>query len=257
MANTDSKPRRGPLASGRLALILGPVIIAVAIPILALSQAGDIASAAPGDPIHDSAVEFVSERVIAPHDSVNVMVELPTFPVDRDEIADFSFQLLSSKPVVGTVPFRASLILRDGSELAFAATARVRIYDTVAVTARRLGRHETVEAGDIRFERREVTLLRDGYFTAPREVTGKRTRRIITAGALVRASDVESVPLIERGSNVTVSVVIGPVTVTSTAKALEDGHMGETIRVRDHMTGKRLTCVVAGKRLVLLERAML
>ena len=77
------------------------------------------------------------------------------------------------------------------------------------------------------------------------------------AGAPVRASDVESIPLIERGSDVTVSVVIGAVTVTSTAKALEDGYMGESIRVRDHMTGKRLTCVVAGKRLVLLEGAML
>jgi flagella basal body P-ring formation protein FlgA len=207
--------------------------------------------------IRTEAVGFVSKRVSAPNDSMKITVDIPSVSLDAQEVRDIRYDLLSSRPVVGTVPLRVTLDLVDGAELPFTATARVRLFSTVAVASRKLGRHDTISEQDIRFERREVTLLADGYFTGPERVTGKRARRVISAGTLLRASDIEPIPLIERGSAVTVSVVIGAVTVTSKAKALEDGVLGAAIRVQDVNTRKRLTGIVTGPRLVVLDRTML
>jgi flagella basal body P-ring formation protein FlgA len=207
--------------------------------------------------IRVEAAGFVTQLVKVPSDSVRTTVDIPSISLDEHEIEEVTFELLSSRPVIGTVPLRVSLRLKDGGELPFTATARVRVYNTVAVAARRLGRHETIEENDLRFEQCEVTQVTDGYFTEPGDVVGKRAKRIISAGTLIRDGDIQPVPLIERGSSVTVSVVIGAVTVTSKAKALEDGELGALIQVQDLITRKRLTGAVAGRRLVVLDKTML
>jgi flagella basal body P-ring formation protein FlgA len=100
---------------------------------------------------------------------------------------------------------------------------------------------------------REVTNAFDGYFASAEEILEMRTTRVISPGGLVMMSSVESVPLICRGSDVSVTVVIGAVAITSRGKALEDGDLGSLIDVRDCATGKRLTGEVAGENLVVLD----
>jgi flagella basal body P-ring formation protein FlgA len=209
------------------------------------------------DRIEQEAVSFLSHNVTAPHDSVAITIGLPALSVSTDGIRDFGFDLLSAKPVIGTVPIKITLFLNEGVTQSLTATARVRIYDTVAVSAHRLGRHETLAPDDIRLERREVTHLADAYFSDPSGLIGKRTRRLASAGKILTASDVERIPLVKRGSGVMVSVVIGAVTVSSKAKALEDGCLGDHIRVQDIATRKRLTGIVANERLVILDASAL
>jgi flagella basal body P-ring formation protein FlgA len=69
----------------------------------------------------------------------------------------------------------------------------------------------------------------------------------------VSLSGVEPIPLITRGSDVSVTVVIGSVAITSRCKALEDGNLGSMIQVRDCSTGKRFVGEVAGENLVVLQ----
>jgi flagella basal body P-ring formation protein FlgA len=207
--------------------------------------------------IKSQAVAFLSQKVSLPHDSLAVDIGLPPIHAGADKIADFGFDLLSAKPVVGTVPFRITLFLHDGTAKPLTATARVHIYDTVVVSTRRLQRHEALSPDDLRLERREVTYLPDGYFTDPDLLLVQRTRRVISTGTVLIASAVEVIPLIKRGSGVSVSVIIGSVIVTSRAKALEDGGLGETIKIQDIGTRKRLSGVVAGQGLVVLDSSAL
>lgn len=207
--------------------------------------------------IEQQAVTFLAHNVTAPHDSLVITVRLPSVSVSADKVRELGFDMLSARPVVGTVPLKVTLFLDGGASQSLTATARVRIYDTVAVSAGRLGRHETLESEDIRLERREVTYLSDAYFTEPGELIGKRTKRLTGVGKILMASDVERIPLVERGSSVMVSVVVGAVTVSSKARALEDGCLGDHISVQDTGTRKRLTGVVAGERLVVLDTSTL
>jgi flagella basal body P-ring formation protein FlgA len=243
----------------RISMMLGVSLLALLVfglPQVAVSDgAGTMKSLA--EMVRASVESFVRDRVTMPADSVAVTVDLPTFTVRPHEVADLSIDLFSSKPVVGTVPVKVVLLLNAGDQLTYAATARVRVFASVVVATERLDRHDIITGGALRAETREVTHLTDGYFTAPAEIEGKRVRRVITAGAVLRASDVEAIPLVGRGAGVTVAVVLGRVTVTSKATALEDGEIGEIIRVQDHTTGKRLLATVAGKGLVVLDESML
>jgi flagella basal body P-ring formation protein FlgA len=221
---------------------------------VASGQAGDAAVATSlKERIRESAAVFVSQRVSVPHDSVHVEVDLPAISTRTADVADFRFALLSTKQVAGTVPLKVTLSLRDGNKTSFTATARATLYNTVAVANTRLGRHEVISENDIRFEHRDVTRLADSYFCVPEQVVGKRVKRVTGVGTVLKSSDVEVIPLISRGSGVIVSIVVGAVSVTSKAKALEDGEMGELIRVQDLVTGKRLTGTVAGDRFVVLD----
>ena len=64
------------------------------------------------------------------------------------------------------------------------------------------------------------------------QVIGQQAKRFISAGSLIDCSMIESVPLVTRGQLVTLTSVAGAVRVVTTAKALEDGLLGETIAVR-------------------------
>ena len=231
-------------------------LLVLALPEMALAGRADTMNSLT-EMVRGSAESFVRDRVTMPADSVAVAIALPMFAVEPHEVVDFSLDLFSSKPVVGTVPVKVTFLLDGGGTLTYAVTARVRVYATVLVAAERLNRHEIVTGGALRAETREITRLTDAYFTMPAEVAGKRARRVISPGNMLRASDVEAVPLVDRGAGVTVAVLLGKVTVTSKAKALEDGEMGELIKVQDLTTGKRLVGTVAGKSLVVLDESML
>jgi flagella basal body P-ring formation protein FlgA len=198
--------------------------------------------------------EFIIQRVTLPYDSISVDVEVPQISARPSEIAHFSADLVATtKPVMGTVPVKITAVLHSGESMQYIATARVRIWSKAAVAARRLKRHDVVGDEDIRFERREVTRAHDGYFPGPEEIVGNRATRVVPSGGLLTASSVEPVPLITRGSNVNVTVLIGAVAITSRGKALEDGCLGSLIDVRDCATGKRMTAEVIGENLVLLQ----
>lgn len=215
----------------------------------AVAEAGDLAQR-----IVKQTTEFIVERVTLPYDSVCVDVSLPAIAARASEIAHFSVDLYgTTKSVVGTVPVKVTVMLHSGEAIPYTATARVRIWSEVAVSARRLNRHEIVDEDDIRLERREVTQAVDGYFAAPTDLLGMRTTRVISSSALFTVSSVQPVPLVTRGSNVCVTVVIGAVAITSRGKALEDGDLGSIIQVRDCATGKRMTGEVAGENLVVLQ----
>jgi flagella basal body P-ring formation protein FlgA len=225
-----------------------------------LSLGGFSEAAASGslaETVREHVINLISQNITVPYDSISVSVDLPLFGLSAHEVVDFEVGLMSSKRVSGTVPVRVTLV-RDGGEfVSYAVTARVRIYDKVLVAARRFNRHEVVTEDGVRLERRDITHISDAHFTDCNRVAGKRVKRVITPGTLIRLSDVEAIPLVARGSAVTLSVVMGPVIVTSKAKALEDGEMNELIKVQDMTTGKRLIGTVAGKRLVILDESML
>jgi flagella basal body P-ring formation protein FlgA len=204
--------------------------------------------------IAEETAEFVTQRVTLPYDSISVDVTVPAVAARASDVTHFTVDLYeTSKAVVGTVPVKVTVVLDDGQTISYTATARVRIWSDAAVAAKRLKRHETLDEADVRMEKREVTNAIDGYFTTAEEVAGMRSTRVISSGRLLMLSSVETIPLISRGSDVSVTIVIGAVIITSRGKALEDGDLGSLIDVRDCATGKRFIGEVAGENAVVLQ----
>jgi len=233
------------------------IAFALTMVLLMLSAAGTDTAAGGtslAERIAEETTEFVTQRVTLPYDSISVDVSVPAVAARASDVAHFTVDLYAtSKAVVGTVPVKVTVVLNDGQTIPYTATARVRIWSDAVVAARRLKRHQTLDEDDVRVERREVTNTVDGYFTTAGEVAGMRSTRVTSSGRLLALSSVETIPLVSRGSNVSVTIVIGAVAITSRGKALEDGDLGNLIDVRDSATGKRIIGEVSGENAVVLH----
>ena len=240
---------------GRTKGLVFPLALAAIVSLLSLTAPAIKAGGGSlSERIEKEATEFVTRRVTQPYDSISVDVDLPAIAARAFDVTSFSVDLFgTSRSVVGTVPVKVTIVLRDGQTIPYTATARVRIWSMAVVSAKRIRRHEVLDEDDVCLELREVTQAVDGYFAASEEVLGMRATRVISRGGLLSLSGVEPVPLVTRGSDVSVTVVIGAVAITSRGKALEDGELGSLIDVRDCATGKRVTGEVAGEKLVVLQ----
>lgn len=126
--------------------------------------------------------------------------------------------------------------------------ARVALYGKVLVAARALPRGTPLGAGDFRLARRDLNSLAYGYVTNPKNVLGKRARRLIPAGAALTPETLESPPLVRRGQQVTLLAQVGGLEVRMAGTALADGADGVDIKVRN-LSSKRVvegTVVAAG-----------
>lgn len=96
---------------------------------------------------------------------------------------------------------------------------------------------ETIRAGQtIRSEDLEVrTVGPEGYFDRYAltldELVGHVARRTLLAGRPVARRSVERPTAVDRGSQVTVRVHLGPMVVTMEGEAMEAGAVGETVKV--------------------------
>ncbi|MBN1826844.1 MAG: flagellar basal body P-ring formation protein FlgA [Candidatus Eisenbacteria bacterium] len=152
-------------------------------------------------------------------------------------------------PVIVTVDF-----LRDGERIGRkAVSAEVRVWKNVAVAARRIGRHEVIDAASVRFDRVDLRALGDRPFAETERLTGLRARRMLPEGAAIVAGAVEAVPVVQRGDKVILMASVGGITVSASAVCQDDGAEGERVAVKNDRSGKRLTGVVMGQGLVWVD----
>ena len=132
--------------------------------------------------------------------------------------------------------------------------ARVDVAAPVLVAARPLLRGDSLGPGDLRLDRRELAALPGGYLTGSVEITGKRLRRGLRAGAVITPSMLESIPLVQRGETVTLLYDSGGFEVRAEGTALEDAGVGEHLRIRSHSSQRVVHGKVGAERVVTMLR---
>jgi flagella basal body P-ring formation protein FlgA len=119
----------------------------------------------------------------------------------------------------------------EGERTVIGGTIRVGtlVRTPVAVAHRVIGRNEIVEEGHFAVEDRWIAPGMD--YAAPSQLVGSSVRQRITAGAIVKESDLEAPEVVSKGDIVAVDCVAGSVVVTQRARALEGGKKGEVIEL--------------------------
>ncbi len=148
-------------------------------------------------------------------------------------------------------PGRRSLLFRvvkDGKTVAtLRAVAQIHLLAPVVTLARFLPRHHVVESGDLVVRRMDLSAAGEGVFARVADVRGKRLRRSLAAGAVLRAADLESVPLVRRGDVVEIVARLGNIEVRAPGLAREDGRAGDTVRVKNMASRRLILARVAGR----------
>lgn len=129
----------------------------------------------------------------------------------------------------------------------------VAAYAKVMVSKRPIAPGEIVSAADVSWVDREVSSLSYGYLRSLQQPGGMRSVRSIAQGAVITANMLEAGTLISKGQQLTLRSNSGPVSVTMRGTALEDGALGELIKVRNLSSGKQLEGRVENANTVILK----
>ena len=78
-------------------------------------------------------------------------------------------------------------------------------------------------------------------------VIGQRAKRFLSAGTVIEAALLESIPLVTRGQLVTLTSTVGAIRVVTSVTAMKEVRLGETIPVRSVENKRReFEAVVVG-----------
>jgi flagella basal body P-ring formation protein FlgA len=158
------------------------------------------------------------------------------------------------KPAKGLTPGMHSYLIGvdvNGKEVTQTwARAEVRVYANVVVSSAPLAHHESINAQDVRVERRDITSLSGRTFTRISDVTGKQAARPIEVNEILTQSSVDLPKLIRRGGTVVLLYETSSLRVESPGVAEEPGRIGDMIQVKNPTSGKLMRGIVLDGRTV-------
>ncbi len=132
-------------------------------------------------------------------------------------------------------------------------TVHVAKRQLAAVATRDLRRGDVIRSGDL--EIREVKLTRDQGLLVGKisDVIGQVVKGSLREGHVVSMDDVEPPLFVRRNEIVQVKVVSGGLLVQTFGRALDDGALGEFVRVRNETSKETYFARVIGSRQATLE----
>lgn len=157
----------------------------------------------------------------------------------------FSISRHGTGPLVGRCPLHVDLYVDQSLIRSVMVQAQISVETQVARATRHLSRHERLQPEDVNWETLRLDRV-NGRLITPEEVTQLRARTLIRPGTLLTSNLVEPLPLVERNHTVDVVVEQGPLLIRMRALALDQGAMGESIRVKNVDSGAILTVSVTG-----------
>jgi len=148
-------------------------------------------------------------------------------------------------PWEGPQRFEVTVTLPEGP-VRFPIDARVTLPPAVVVAARSLSRGTVIRADDVQLERRASDDAPGDGFRSITEVVNQETTRAIPVGKILERDLLRAPLLIQRGEVVTVYARSAGIRVRTTARARENGSLGDLILVESLLDRKTYSVRVSG-----------
>ena len=166
---------------------------------------------------------------------------LPSSPRWPDETADIKITIPERPFGLIVVPVEWTV---EGRRFQIPVQVQVSAYDDVLISHRNVDRLSLITDKDVVLVNRDVSsFLAAGkeLIHAPAELNGKRTRVFVKKGELLSKDMLEINPDIIKGQSVTLYVAEGAIEVCMPVIAQQDGHIGDSIRVKGNKTDMKAT----------------
>ncbi|MFN3880244.1 MAG: flagellar basal body P-ring formation chaperone FlgA [Nitrincola lacisaponensis] len=132
-------------------------------------------------------------------------------------------------------------------------TAQVRQLMDVIVTNRPLPRNSRISASDIRLSEQDVIRMSGDYFVRLEDVIGQQVRRPIGNDQVITSRMIETALAVTRGAQVSIEARRGSLVIRTPGIALEDGQLGQQIRVRNEQSGTEVRGTVIGNGMIQVQ----
>lgn len=123
---------------------------------------------------------------------------------------------------------------------------KVQAFDNIVVSRLPLAMGTQITEQDVTVELKDVSRLRNGYFSSASQVAGYVTKRPLGADQVLNANLLKPPQMIDRGEKVVILAEGSGLSIRTTGIAMEDGAHGELIRVKNAKTNKVVEGRISG-----------
>jgi flagella basal body P-ring formation protein FlgA len=124
--------------------------------------------------------------------------------------------------------------------------ADISVMADVVTVVRPLGKHQRIEMADLAVTRRDLADLASDTVRSVEEALGNRTTRMIYPDTVLQTGMIAQPPLVRRGDIVKIIASAGPMTITATGQAKQQGAKGDMVRVINTDSNRVITARVTG-----------
>lgn len=204
----------------------------------------------------DRAVERITDEIVrslnAEDGSAAWQVEIASIHGDLRPFVEASvdsplFVAGGQKPWTGKQKFEVRRTTEDG-EVVLSVVAEVTLPAMILAATRTLARGTIIQAGDLQFQPRRTNDANIEALELPEEAVGRQVTRSIPAGAVLSVADVREPIVVRRGDAVTVYSRAPGVRVRTTARAKQDGGLGDLIEIESFATRTTFYARVSGSQ---------
>jgi flagella basal body P-ring formation protein FlgA len=114
----------------------------------------------------------------------------------------------------------------------------------VVVAANEMHRGALISRDDIKLEKRDISRLHRGYLENLDQATGKKVKQTIRSNQIITPSRITLPRAIKRNSRVTILASSDIIQVRMVGIALENGSIGERIRIRNQSSKREIDAKV-------------
>jgi len=141
---------------------------------------------------------------------------------------------------VGDATFKTAVLVDGTPCRTLYLRASLHPFDRVAVALRDMKRGEPIRDGDFAMVRKDLAELDDGFFTGAETLRGLVAVRSISAGSVISVRSVDRPVAIVRGKLVNAEVAGRCFRITAVVKAMDNGKVGDVVRLTNIDSKKTL-----------------
>jgi len=126
----------------------------------------------------------------------------------------------------------------------------VQAYTNIIVAKRPIARGEMISKGNLTLMRHDVGRFHGNVFTNMSDLDRMVAKRAIRNNAVITARMVKPRLLVSRGEVITIVAEVNGLKIRTAGEALMDGHQGQTIRVLNNRSGRKISGEVVSRSTV-------
>jgi len=129
-------------------------------------------------------------------------------------------------------------------------SGKITLRQAVVKASRKINPGQVLSKEDVTLVAEQNGQLNKDVLTSLDEAVGKKSVRSIQPGQPITSQMIEDPPVVKKGNRVVIQAQSDVIKVTAQGKVMEDGRVGEEVRVMNMGSGKEVFAIVKGPGLV-------
>jgi flagella basal body P-ring formation protein FlgA len=190
------------------------------------------------DKIEQVAYEYALKQSQASYDNPQIAMDSLDDRL-RLQACNVGLDVFSTKDVVGLG--NQTIGVKCNSPVAWTVyvPVKVKVLKLVVVANRPLSSNQQLTQGDIKLQQWDIGSLQHGYLNSTQLVIGQQLKYPISMGSVIKPNNLEAQKIVHRGEQIMLVAMAGQMEVTMSGTALDDGILGERVKVKNS-TSKRI-----------------